>query len=77
MAGKNPNPQANGAYPITTLTWILAYETGNGKNTKAIQDSINYALSDKSQSMAPLLGFVPLKGDILSKSRDAVLRIGK
>ena len=24
-----------GAYPIT-LTWILAYETGNGKNTDAI-----------------------------------------
>jgi len=77
LAGKNPNPQAKGAYPIATLTWILAYETGNGKNTKAIQDSINYSLSDISQSMAPSLGFVPLKGDILSKSRAAVLRIGK
>ena len=77
LAGKNPNPQAKGAYPIATLTWILAYETGNGKNAKAIQDSINYSLSDKSQSMAPSLGFVPLKGDILSKSRAAVLSIGK
>jgi len=77
LAGRNPNPQAKGAYPIATLTWIIAYETGNGKNSKAIQDSINYLLSDKAQSMAPSLGFVPLKGDILSKSRDAVIRIGK
>ena len=76
LAGKNPNPKAKGAYPIATLTWILAYETGNGKKTKAIQESINYLLSDKSQSKAPTLGFVPLKGDILSKSRAAVNRIG-
>ena len=76
LAGKNPNPQAKGSYPIATLTWILAYETGNGKNTNAIQDSINYLLSDKAQSKAPSLGFIPLKGDILSKSRSAVKRIG-
>ena len=36
LAGKNPNPTAKGAYPIATLTWILAYEEGNGRNTKAI-----------------------------------------
>jgi len=77
LAGQNPNPKAMGAYPIATLTWILAYESGNGKNTKAIQDSINYLLSDKAQAKAPSLGFVPLKGDILSKSRAAVKRIAK
>ena len=77
LAGKNPNPTAKGAYPIATLTWILAYETGNGRNTKAVQESLNYLLSDKAQAKAPSLGFVPLKGDILSKSRDAVKRIGK
>ena len=77
LAGNNPNPKAKGAYPIATLTWILAYETGNGKNTDAIKDSLNYLLSDKAQAKAPSLGFVPLKGDILSKSRAAVKRIGK
>jgi phosphate transport system substrate-binding protein len=77
LAGKNPNPTAKGAYPIATLTWILAYEEGNGRNTKAIQKSLNYLLSDKAQAKAPSLGFVPLKGDILSKSRAAVKRIGK
>ena len=77
LAGNNPNPKAKGAYPIATLTWILAYETGNGRNTDAIRDSLNYLLSDKAQAKAPSLGFVPLKGDILSKSRAAVKRIGK
>jgi len=77
LAGKNPNPTAKGAYPIATLTWILAYEEGNGRNTKAIQKSLNYLLSDKAQAKASSLGFVPLKGEILSKSRAAVKRINK
>ncbi len=77
LAGKNPNPAAKGAYPIATLTWILAYEKGNGRNTKAIQDTFYKLLSDEYQSKAPALGFVPLKGEILKKSIDAVGRIGR
>jgi phosphate transport system substrate-binding protein len=77
LAGKNPNPTAKGAYPIATLTWILAYEEGNGRNTKAIQDTFYKLLSDEYQSKAPALGFVPLKGEILKKSIDAVGRIGR
>jgi len=77
LAGKNPNPKAKGAYPIASLTWILAYEEGNGRNTKAIKQAFNTLLSDEYQDKAPSLGFVPLKGDILEKSRAAVKRIGK
>jgi len=77
LAGKNPNPTAKGAYPIASLTWILAYEEGNGRNTKAIKEAFNTLLSDEYQDKAPSLGFVPLKGDILEKSRAAVKRIGK
>jgi len=77
LAGKNPNPSAKGAYPIATLTWVLAYKTGNGKNAKVVQDAFNYMLSGAAQSKAPSLGFVPLKGDILAKSKAAVKRIGQ
>ena len=77
LAGKNPNPTAKGAYPIASLTWILAYEKGNGRNTKAIKQAFNTLLSDEYQDKAPSLGFVPLKGEILEKSRAAVKRIGK
>ena len=49
LAGINPNPKAKGAYPIATLTWILAYEKGNGRNTKAIKQAFNTLLSDEYQ----------------------------
>ena len=75
LAGKNPNPTVRGAYPIATLNWIRAYETGNDSKTNAIQESVNYLLSDKAQAKASTIGFVPLKGEILSKVRASVKRI--
>ena len=77
LAGTNPNPTAKGAYPIATLTWVLAYKSGNGNNLNDIKKTLNFMLSDKAQQVAPSLGFVPLKGKILSKSRTAVNKIGK
>ncbi len=77
LAGKNPNPTAKGAYPIATLTWVLAYKTGNGDKAKVVQDAFNYMLSNAAQNKAPSLGFVPLKGDILAKSKAAVKKIGQ
>ena len=72
MAGKNPNPTtAKGAYPIATLTWILAYEKGNGRYTKATQDIFGKLLSDEYQDKAAPLGFIPFKSDILEKLRAA------
>ena len=77
LAGTDPNPAAEGAYPIATLTWILAYETGNGNKTEAIKTTLSTLLSDNYQEKASVLGYVPLRGDILAKSRAAVERIGK
>ena len=77
LAGTNPNPSAKGAYPIATLTWVLAYKTGNGAKTDAIKKALNYMLSTKAQAQADDLGFVPLKGDILGKARAAVNKIGQ
>ena len=77
LAGTNPNPTAEGAYPIATLTWILAYETGNGRKTEAIKTTLSTLLSDEYQEKASVLGYVPLRGDILQKARSAVDRIGK
>ena len=30
LAGEDPNPAGARSYPISTLTWVLAYKTGNG-----------------------------------------------
>ena len=77
LAGKNPNPSAKGAYPIATLTWVLAYKTGNGADAAVVKEAFNYMLSDAAQSKAPSLGFVPLKGEILAKAKAAVNKIGQ
>jgi phosphate transport system substrate-binding protein len=77
LAGTDPNPTTEGAYPIATLTWVLAYETGNGSKTEAIKTTLSTLLSTEYQERASVLGYVPLRGDILNKSRAAVDRIGK
>lgn len=76
LAGEDPNPSNPRAYPISTLTWILAYKKGNGAKTSDIRAALNYALSAKAQMIADDLGYVPLAGSILNKSRLAVGRIG-
>jgi phosphate transport system substrate-binding protein len=77
LSGENPNPSGVTAYPISTLTWILAYKTGNGEKADDIRSALNYALSTKAQSIADDLGYVPLSGSILNRARLAVNRIGK
>ena len=77
LAGTNPNPEAKGAYPIATLTWILAYETGNGRKTTAIKETLYTLLKREYQEKASKLGYVPLRGDILNKARKAVDRISE
>jgi phosphate transport system substrate-binding protein len=77
LAGENPNPSAAGAYPISTLTWILAYRDGNGAKTDDLRSTFNYILSANAQMIADDLGYVPLSGSVLNKSRIAVKRIGQ
>ena len=75
LAGEDPNPAGAGSYPITTLTWVLAYEKGNGAKAASIRKALEYLLGP-GQAKADDLGYVPLRGDILSKAKSAVRRIG-
>ena len=75
LSGENPNPTTSGAYPIATLTYILAYKTGNGAHTETLKKVFNYMLSDKAQSQADDLGFVPLSEAIQAKAQAAVNQI--
>ena len=77
LAGENPNPSGTNAYPISTLTWVLAYKTGNGEKADDIRAAIKYSLSGKAQGIADDLGYVPLSGSVLNRARLAVDRIGK
>ena len=75
LAGEDANPSGAKSYPISTLTWILAYEKGNGMKAGAIRKAMLHLLG-QAQNQADELGYVPLKGDILKKAKAAVARIG-
>ncbi|MEY4353365.1 MAG: Phosphate-binding protein PstS [Cyanobacteriota bacterium] len=76
LAGEDPNPAGAESYPISTLTWILAYKSGNGAKTDEIRAAINHLLGP-AQSKADDLGYIPLSGSIHNKAKAAVLKIGK
>ena len=63
------------AYPISTLTWVLAYKEGNGAKAEAVRDALNYMLSGKAQMVADDLGYVPLAGSILNRARIKVKQV--
>lgn len=77
LAGEDPNPAGAASYPISTLTWILAYEKGNGAKASEIRKAMTYLLSPAAQNQADNLGYVPLKGSILAAAKKAVARIGQ
>lgn len=77
LAGENPNPEGVNSYPISTLTWILAYEKGNGDKAGSVRRALLYLLSPVAQNRADDLGYVPLHNSILAASRKAVARIGQ
>jgi phosphate transport system substrate-binding protein len=76
LAGEDPNPQGADSYPISTLTWILAYQKGNGEKAGTIRRSLLFLLSPAAQNKADDLGYVPLPSELVKKSREAVARIG-
>ena len=44
---------------------------------EAVKETLSTLLSTEYQEQASVLGYVPLRGDLLQKSRDAVQRISK
>jgi len=75
LAGEDANPAGAESYPISTLTWILAYEKGNGGKAGSIRKAMLHLLGP-AQSKADDLGYVPLRGSILAAAKKAVARIG-
>lgn len=76
LAGEEPNPAGADSYPISTLTWVLAYRTGNGAKAGNIRRAISHLLSPSAQGKADDLGYVPLRGAILNSAKKAVGMIG-
>ena len=76
LAGEDANPAGAQSYPITTLTWILAYQRGNGAKAGELRKVFLAMLGPQAQGLADNLGYVPLRGDILQRAKAAVARVG-
>jgi phosphate transport system substrate-binding protein len=76
-AGEVTNPSNPAAYPLVTLTYILAYKTGNGDKLDDLVKTFTYMLSKPAQSQADDLQYVPLPAGIQAKSMAAIKQIGK
>ena len=68
LRGADPNPAGANAYPIVSLTWILAYP----ESKAGVKETLRYMLSEKAQSVSDSLGYVPLPESLRQKSLAAV-----
>ena len=70
LRGADANPAGANAYPIVSLTWILAYP--EYKNNEDVKTTLRYMLSEKAQAKSDSLGYVPLPEGLRQKALVAV-----
>jgi len=68
LRGADANPAGGNAYPIVSLTWILAYP----ESAPGVKETLRYMLSEEQQAKSDALGYVPLPEDLRQKALAAV-----
>jgi len=68
LRGADANPAGANAYPIVSLTWVLAYP----ESKEGVKDTLRYMLSPEAQSISDSLGYVPLPEDLRQRALSAV-----
>ena len=56
LRGADANPAGDNAYPIVSLTWILAYP----ESKEGVKETLRYMLAPEQQAKSDALGYVPL-----------------
>ena len=70
LRGADANPAGANAYPIVSLTWILAYPEYE-KNAE-VKEMLRWMLTPTQQGKADALGYVPLPDSLRRKALAAV-----
>ncbi|QFG06404.1 phosphate transporter subunit [Synechococcus phage S-SCSM1] len=68
LRGADANPAGANAYPIVSLTWILAYP----ESREGVKETLRYMLAPEQQAKSDALGYVPLPEDLRQKALAAV-----
>ena len=69
LRGADPNPVGANAFPIVSLTWVLAEP---GYKTDEVKPALRHMLSKEAQSKSDALGYVSLPESLRQKSLAAV-----
>ncbi|MGW3458735.1 phosphate ABC transporter substrate-binding protein PstS [Streptomyces olivaceoviridis] len=65
--------KAEGAYPITLVTYEIACDKGNKADTlPATKAFLRYIASEDGQKVLPSIGYAPVPADIISKVRTTI-----
>ncbi|MBW4531014.1 MAG: phosphate ABC transporter substrate-binding protein PstS [Aphanothece saxicola GSE-SYN-MK-01-06B] len=76
LGGEECNPAGADSFPIAAFTWILAYQSGQGKEkAEAVRTFLTWALQEGPQSTAAELGYVPIKGKVLERALAEIEKI--
>ena len=70
LRGADANPAGANAYPIVSLTWILAYP--EYEKNEDVKTMLRYMLTPTQQQKADSLGYVPLPESLRQKALTAV-----
>jgi phosphate transport system substrate-binding protein len=69
------NAPGQGAYPISSFTWLLLYQDAKDKaQAKAMVDFVKWALSD-GQKFTTELGYAPLPADVVKMELEALATV--
>ena len=69
------NAPGKGAYPISSFTWLLFYESpSDRKKSKIMVDFVKWALTD-GQKYASDLGYAPLPAEVVALEMEAIKKI--
>jgi phosphate transport system substrate-binding protein len=69
------NAPGNGAYPISSFTWLLLYANSPDKaNARVMVDFLKWAVTD-GQKFATELGYAPLPDGVVKMELSAVEKI--
>jgi phosphate transport system substrate-binding protein len=68
------DPAPSEAYPIVTFTWLVLHWDYPDDRWRGIGAFLDFVL-DRGQSLAPVLGYIPLPKSILFRGRAVVARI--
>ncbi len=70
-----PDPEADDAYPIVSLSWLLLRERGpDPARTEALKAFVDWSLGD-GQALSQEHGYVPLPAALVARARAAAARI--